>query len=105
MARLKLLTISQMSVLTRQSRWTFGKWQYPLRTTVVRGKTDVDENPLTNSNRGTRFVLSRDELLTLPEFVLLSLFPNGLFPEGHMSGFPDSDAVQVDVRKPPLSNY
>ncbi|KAL6802424.1 hypothetical protein J3E68DRAFT_435187 [Trichoderma sp. SZMC 28012] len=51
---------------------------------------------LTNGNRGTRFVLSRDELLTLPEFVLLSLFPNGLFPEGHMSGFPDSDAVQVD---------
>lgn len=42
--------------------------------------------------RGTRFVLNRDELLTLPEFVLLSLFPNGLFPEGHMG-----DAVQVDV--------
>ncbi len=59
---------------------------------------------LTNGNRGTRFVLSRDELLTLPEFVLLSLFPNGLFPEGHMSGFPDSDAVQVDVRKPPVSD-
>lgn len=47
--------------------------------------------------RGTRFVLSRDELLTLPEFVLLSLFPNGLFPEGHMSGLSDGDAVQVDV--------
>ncbi|KAF6787577.1 dipeptidyl-peptidase III, partial [Colletotrichum sojae] len=46
--------------------------------------------------RGTRFVLSRDELLTLPEFVLLSLFPNGLFPEGHVSGFADGDAVQVD---------
>ncbi|KJZ74605.1 hypothetical protein HIM_05955 [Hirsutella minnesotensis 3608] len=46
--------------------------------------------------RGTRFVLSRDELLTLPEFVLLSLFPNGLFPEGHMNGFSDNDAVQVD---------
>ncbi|KAH8709410.1 WHI2-like protein P4H10.16c [Beauveria bassiana] len=45
--------------------------------------------------RGTRFVLSRDELLTLPEFVLLSLFPNGLFPEGHMGG-PNDDAVQVD---------
>ena len=43
--------------------------------------------------------MSRDELLTLPEFVLLSLFPNGLFPEGHMgSGFADGDAVQVDVR-------
>lgn len=47
--------------------------------------------------RGTRFVLSRDELLTLPEFVLLSLFPNGLFPEGHMGGFSEGDAVQVDV--------
>lgn len=47
--------------------------------------------------RGTRFVLSRDELLTLPEFVLLSLFPNGLFPEGHMSGLSDGDAVHVDV--------
>lgn len=50
-----------------------------------------------NENRGTRFTLSRDELLTLPEFVLLSLFPNGLFPEGHMGGFQDGDAVQVDV--------
>ncbi|CAK7263223.1 hypothetical protein SEPCBS57363_000443 [Sporothrix epigloea] len=47
--------------------------------------------------RGTRFVLSRDELLTLPEFVLLSLFPNGLFPEGNMGGYGDNDAaVQVD---------
>ncbi|OLN95990.1 WHI2-like protein P4H10.16c [Colletotrichum chlorophyti] len=46
--------------------------------------------------RGTRFVLSRDELLTLPEFVLLSLFPNGLFPEGQMGGFAEGDAVQVD---------
>ncbi|KAK4157052.1 hypothetical protein C8A00DRAFT_40534 [Chaetomidium leptoderma] len=46
--------------------------------------------------RGTRFTLSRDELLTLPEFVLLSLFPNGLFPEGHMGGFTEGEAVQVD---------
>ncbi len=56
--------------------------------------------PLANHGsmtRGTRFTLSRDELLTLPEFVLLSLFPNGLFPEGHMGGFADGDAVQVDV--------
>ena len=30
--------------------------------------------------------------------MLLSLFPNGLFPEGHMGGFADGDAVQVDVR-------
>lgn len=46
-------------------------------------------------------MLSRDELLTLPEFVLLSLFPNGLFPDGHMNGFSDSDAVQVDVSDRP----
>lgn len=51
--------------------------------------------------RGTRFVLSRDELLTLPEFVLLSLFPNGLFPEGHMGGFSEGDAIQVDVMSSP----
>lgn len=56
----------------------------------------------TSRTRGTRFTLSRDELLTLPEFVLLSLFPNGLFPEGHMGGFADGDAVQVDVSSPVL---
>ena len=42
-------------------------------------------------------MLSRDELLTLPEFVLLSLFPNGLFPDGQMNGYSEGDAVQVDV--------
>ena len=48
--------------------------------------------------RGTRFTLTRDELLTLPEFVLLSLFPNGLFPEGHMGGYgSEQDPIQVDV--------
>ncbi|RYP76508.1 hypothetical protein DL771_001742 [Monosporascus sp. 5C6A] len=59
------------------------------------GDVGADET-ITMDLRGTRFVLSRDELLTLPEFVLLSLFPNGLFPEGHMGGFSDGDAVQVD---------
>ncbi|KAK4200806.1 putative growth regulation protein, partial [Triangularia verruculosa] len=57
---------------------------------------NADET-ITMDLRGTRFTLSRDELLTLPEFVLLSLFPNGLFPEGHMGGgFQEGDAVQVD---------
>ncbi|MCJ1482520.1 hypothetical protein MMC06_002686 [Schaereria dolodes] len=46
--------------------------------------------------RGTRFTLSRDELLTLPEFVLLSLFPNGLLPDGHMSSFHEGDIYPVD---------
>lgn len=54
------------------------------------------DETITMDLRGTRFVLSRDELLTLPEFVLLSLFPNGLFPDGHMGGFPEGDAIQVD---------
>lgn len=48
-------------------------------------------------DRGTRFTLSRDELLTLPEFVLLSLFPNGLLPDGHMSNFHEGDVYPVDV--------
>jgi G patch domain-containing protein 1 len=59
------------------------------------GDVGADET-ITMDLRGTRFVLSRDELLTLPEFVLLSLFPNGLFPEGHMGGFSEHEAFQVD---------
>ena len=48
-----------------------------------------------------RFTLSRDELLTLPEFVLLSLFPNGLLPDGHMNSYHDGDVYPVDVGNPP----
>lgn len=55
----------------------------------------ADEN-ITLELRGTRFTLSRDELLTLPEFVLLSLFPNGLLPDGHMNSFHDGDVYPVD---------
>lgn len=50
-----------------------------------------------NNCSGTRFTLSRDELLTLPEFVLLSLFPNGLLPDGHMNSFHEGDIYPVDV--------
>lgn len=42
-------------------------------------------------------MLSRDELLTLPEFVLLSLFPSGLLPDGHMNSYHDGDVYPVDV--------
>lgn len=50
---------------------------------------------------GTRFTLSRDELLTLPEFVLLSLFPNGLLPDGHMNSYHNTgDVYPVDVSNP-----
>ncbi|KAL8719364.1 MAG: hypothetical protein Q9225_003621 [Loekoesia sp. 1 TL-2023] len=58
-----------------------------------------DVGPDENINldlRGTKFTLSRDELLTLPEFVLLSLFPNGLLPDGHMNSFHEGDTYPVD---------
>lgn len=57
----------------------------------------MDRDCAVNKNRGTRFTLSRDELLTLPEFVLLSLFPNGLLPDGHMNTFHEGDVYPVDV--------
>jgi ATP-binding cassette subfamily F protein 3 len=38
--------------------------------------------------------------LTLPEFVLLSLFPNGLLPDGHMNSYHDGDVYPVDVGTP-----
>ncbi|KAI1626781.1 hypothetical protein EDD37DRAFT_605614 [Exophiala viscosa] len=61
------------------------------------GEAAADEH-ITLDLRGTRFTLSREELLTLPEFVLLSLFPNGLLPDGHMNSFHDGDVYPVDVR-------
>lgn len=33
----------------------------------------------------------------MPEFVLLSLFPNGLLPDGHMGTFHEGDIYPVDV--------
>lgn len=54
------------------------------------------EENLTLDLRGTQFILSRDELLTLPEFVLLSLFPNGLFPEVQQSSYHDDGTYIVD---------
>jgi hypothetical protein len=73
----------------RTLRWTFGMI---LRSKFINGF-------LTQWIRGQRFTLSRDELLTLPEFVLLSLFPNGLLPDGHMNAYHEGDAFQVDVRE------
>ncbi|OCK97494.1 P-loop containing nucleoside triphosphate hydrolase protein [Cenococcum geophilum 1.58] len=66
------------------------------------GAGGSDEN-ITLELRGTRFTLSRDELLTLPEFVLLSLFPNGLLPDGHMNSYHDGDVYPVDVGSPDSS--
>ncbi|ETN40598.1 uncharacterized protein HMPREF1541_04875 [Cyphellophora europaea CBS 101466] len=60
------------------------------------GDVGADEQITLDLSRGTRFTLSRDELLTLPEFVLLSLFPNGLLPDGHMNTFHEGDVYPVD---------
>ncbi|KAI5369352.1 Putative SKP1/BTB/POZ domain superfamily protein [Septoria linicola] len=65
----------------------------PINTAL--GGAGSEEN-ITLELRGTRFTLSRDELLTLPEFVLLSLFPNGLLPDGHMNSYHDGDVYPVD---------
>jgi ATP-binding cassette subfamily F protein 3 len=40
----------------------------------------------------------------LPEFVLLSLFPNGLLPDGHMNSYHDGDVYPVDVGTPTSSS-
>ncbi|KAI4741745.1 hypothetical protein E4T50_07832 [Aureobasidium sp. EXF-12298] len=70
----------------------------PLNTNTFHSSPDEHINI---DLRGTRFTLSRDELLTLPEFVLLSLFPNGLLPEGHMNSFHEPDVYPVDVSAAP----
>ncbi|RKF45609.1 WHI2-like protein P4H10.16c [Golovinomyces cichoracearum] len=59
------------------------------------GDVGADEI-ITMDLRGQRFTISKDDLLTLPEFVLLSLFPNGLLPDSHQNNFSEGDAVQVD---------
>ncbi|KAK5470982.1 hypothetical protein LTR20_001244 [Exophiala xenobiotica] len=69
----------------------------PPINTLGAGEAAADEH-ITLDLRGSRFTLSREELLTLPEFVLLSLFPNGLLPDGHMNSFHDGDVYPVDVR-------
>ena len=65
--------------------------------------TLLTQNVADQEPSGTRFTLSRDELLTLPEFVLLSLFPNGLLPDGHMNSYHDGDVYPVDVSQPTIT--
>jgi len=67
-----------------------------LRFALALSEQDVYAPILTDSS-GKGFTLSRDELLTLPEFVLLSLFPNGLLPDSHMNSFHEGDVYPVDV--------
>lgn len=81
------------SIITQVSQGSIGP---PLNTL---DSVSGDEN-VNLDLRGTHFTLSRDELLTLPEFVLLSLFPNGLLPgnDSHLGpfGHDPSDWYPVD---------
>ncbi|KAF2857998.1 hypothetical protein K470DRAFT_283527 [Piedraia hortae CBS 480.64] len=65
----------------------------PLPVNTALGSSD---DMLTLELRNVRFNLSRDELLTLPEFVLLSLFPTGLLPDGSSGGSSEGEVYQVD---------
>lgn len=77
--------------MPRQHRTRTSLWNYGAPTPFYKSSASTD------TSSGTRFTLSRDELLTLPEFVLLSLFPNGLLPDGHMNTYHDGDVYPVDV--------
>ena len=59
------------------------------------------ERKLYKSHHNTKLVIATFIVCAFKDqFVLLSLFPNGLFPEGHMSGLSEGDAVHVDVSSP-----
>lgn len=88
LANLRVLCY-QISVGMNISRWISGEYSLG---------SPLNYMGCADCIRGTRFTLSRDELLTLPEFVLLSLFPNGLLPDGHMGTFHEGDIYPVDVR-------
>ncbi|KAI5970789.1 hypothetical protein CANMA_000208 [Candida margitis] len=61
---------------------------------------DVDFNSLINLNlRGTKFTITRDELMSLPESILLCLFPNGVFLDVNgqiISNLTEEDVVYVN---------
>jgi hypothetical protein len=61
---------------------------------------DSDYNSKIQLNvRGSRFTITRDDLMSLPESILLGLFPNGVFldEEGHViSNLTEEDIVYVN---------
>ncbi|KAI5956023.1 hypothetical protein KGF57_003509 [Candida theae] len=61
---------------------------------------DVDFNSLIHLNlRGTEFTITRDELMSLPESILLCLFPNGVFLDVNgqiISNLTEEDVVYVN---------
>lgn len=64
------------------------------------GASDIDYNSKINLNiRGSSFTITRDELMSLPESILLCLFPNGVFLDMHgqvISNLTEDDIVYVN---------
>ncbi|CDR40222.1 CYFA0S04e06238g1_1 [Cyberlindnera fabianii] len=62
--------------------------------------SDADMNSIINLNiRGTMFQITRDELMNLPESILLCLFPNGVFVDIHgntITTLTEEDIVYVN---------
>ncbi|KAK9455073.1 hypothetical protein V1511DRAFT_459367 [Dipodascopsis uninucleata] len=58
----------------------------------------ITNNSVTLDVRGHRFVLSREELMSLPDSILLCLFPNGVFIDGNGNVISTvyDDVVSVD---------
>ncbi|KAG5417952.1 hypothetical protein I9W82_004280 [Candida metapsilosis] len=69
-------------------------------TTTNNSNEDVDFNSLIHLNlRGTEFTITRDELMSLPESILLCLFPNGVFLDVNgqiISNLTEEDVVYVN---------
>ncbi|KAI3405079.2 hypothetical protein KGF56_002035 [Candida oxycetoniae] len=69
--------------------------------TQVSGSDEVQEyNSLINLNiRGKDFTITRDELMSLPESILLCLFPNGVFLDANgqiISNLTENDVIYVN---------
>ncbi|KAK9483865.1 hypothetical protein V1527DRAFT_428553 [Lipomyces starkeyi] len=63
------------------------------------GPDAASDNTITLELRGHRFVLQREELMALPESVLLCLFPNGVFVDGQgnmVNNISGHDIISID---------
>lgn len=83
------------SVITQVTAQTGGRFAHEHINTA--GAADIE---ITLNLRGQKFHLPREELMTLPESVLLCLFPNGVFVDGQgnmVSTITGTDVITVDV--------
>lgn len=71
-----------------------------LPATYDESNSDIDYNSKIHLNiRGAEFTITRDELMSLPESILLCLFPNGVFLDAHgqiITNLTEDDKVYVN---------